>query len=80
LTIAHWSAARVVGLSLGWILVMVGYHIARFIVAMRAVDGHGQIAGISASLSGLLRLAAVVFVPPFILVLIWLAQRRQIQP
>jgi hypothetical protein len=78
LTIAHWSTARIVGLSLGWIIVVVGYHVTRFMVHMRAIDGDGQIVGISASLSGLLRLAAVVFVPPLILVLIWLAQRRQV--
>jgi hypothetical protein len=77
LAIAQWSTARVVGVSLIWVVLVIGYHVARFMVVMRAVNAQGHIAGISGSLSGLLRMGAIVFIPPFILVLVWLAQRRQ---
>jgi hypothetical protein len=76
MSIREWSLGRVVVVSVLWalgVLLLMGWRGAD---AFRAVPQNGGVLGVSADIPGLLGLAALVLIPPIVLVVSWLVQRR----
>jgi hypothetical protein len=75
-SIREWPLGRVVGISVLWalgVLLLMGW---RAFNAFRSVSSNGGIVGVSAGLPDLLKLAALILVPPFVLVIVWVFQRH----
>jgi hypothetical protein len=76
MNIREWSLGRVVLVSVLWalgVLLLTGW---RAFSAFRGVSSSGGIVGVSAGTLDLLKLAAVILVPPLVLVVAWVVQRR----
>jgi hypothetical protein len=76
MSIREWSLGRVFVISVLWalgVLLLIGW---RAVSAFRAVSPNGGVVGVSADIPGLLRFAALVLIPPLVLVVTWVVQRR----
>jgi len=76
MSIRDWSLGRVVLASLLWavaVLLLVGW---RAFTAFRGAGENGGVIGLSASTLDLVKLAALILVPPLVLVVAWTAKRR----
>jgi hypothetical protein len=71
-----WSAVRVLVVSVLWavgVLVFVGW---RLLNGFRGASTSGSMIGVSAGVVDLLKIAALILVPPVALFVTWFLQRR----
>lgn len=76
MSIREWSLGRVVLISVLWALVVLVLSAWRAFTFMRGQGEHGGLVGVSAGISDLLKVAALVLVPPLILFAAWVVQKR----
>ena len=74
LNISEWSFARVLMASVAWLILVVGWQVLQFYFLfrrMRVESGETGSGGIGAVSVGLFGVAAVLFGPPIVLLLVW---------
>jgi hypothetical protein len=76
MSIREWSMVRVIVISLAWALAVLLLTAWRTFSFMRGHGERGGLVGVSAGLSDLLKVGALMIVPPFVLFTTWLVQRR----
>lgn len=75
LSLSEWSFARVLLVSISWVLLVVGWQALRFYLLFRQMRtesggiGSGGIGAVSVGISGVV---SVLFGPPILLLLVWL--------
>jgi len=76
MSIRDWPLGRVVLVSVLWavaVLLLVGW---RTFSAFRGVSESGGVVGVSAGTLDILKLAALILVPPLVLLVAWAVQRH----
>ena len=74
LNLSEWSLPRVSMIAVGWIILVVGWQVLQFYLLfrrMRVESGETGSGGIGAVSVGLFGVAAVLFGPPIVLLLVW---------
>jgi hypothetical protein len=76
MTLRDWSLGRVVLVSILWALAVLLLSAWRTLNFMRGHGEQGGLAGASAGMSDLLKVAALMIIPPVALVIAWLVRKR----
>ena len=78
LNVSEWSFARVLIVSIAWMILVVGWQVLQFYLIFRrmradsSVTGSGGIGAVSVGLFGVV---SVVLGPPILLLVVWLVLR-----
>jgi hypothetical protein len=79
MALRDWSGIQVAAASLAWLILILVIGLPRILrgFAGRAADGHGGISGVTFGPGAMLLVLLLAIVPPVVLFVVWLSQRRR---